>query len=325
MALPLMRRKQQEAAANSPRSFTRGLMYRLTINGDNDSKRAELTVEKNGKLEKISGRYEDVLFLCDLDSVPTMLFHRKKTDRDQPDRILSGSVFGIEDCPVAAYAKSVKDMDQKIRPISGVVTEWKFPVLVYGRQEPRLKTKNGVLSPVMWFEMAACEGFIEEDKANCDRLRMADEKYPLHKYLYRIFAKDREKGKKTEYYFYPVPQKGGTVVYKKDGPSLSKDPIPLVSQTWPKLVKTEHPLLQDWWDGKKWVWDEDYVEMIGALAVVSYQKFVHPSTGETFEYNGHYDEALEIYKQVKDSFPPAAVKDKSDSIAEVEVDEDIPF
>lgn len=313
MAIFPLKRKEEILAGKRSGNFAASLLYDMRINGDSNSPQDKLVVKTNGKSTTLFGRYETVLFLTDYEHAPLIKYHKK----GENDRILSAYNFDIDECPVYSYFKSVKDL--KTKTITGGMDALLIPVLSIRRQTQPNRTKSGgTINPVNWFEMEV-SSYREICDENHQRLIAANNKYDISKYYYKIFAPDRAKGVKQAFYFLPMSNKGEAMIV--DGVPMVENPWPVNKASVDKLVKTEHPMVVDWMEDGKFIHDDDYYSMIACLAILKFQKFTHPETAEVYDYNGYYEQALEVYKQYKERFPSAV--DKSEEAQEQE--EDLPF
>lgn len=323
--------KQADEAVNEKNTFTanRDFFYHLIVNGDHGAPRGSMKVKKSDgtpiallsqeevdqldpkDIKTIYGNYEPVIFLGAFVKCPVVRYHKRRQNKEEgkkasmPERILSYSTFAgvkAEDCPANRYVYSFPKDERKKAFITGALSTHIFPVLAYRRQkDPDISSKGMPVQPVHWFEVNSTN-YIADYYSSWKRLKQADEVYPVHKYMYQIFAEKREQEKKQQFYFVPM---------LKDG-----KPIPLNSTTIPKLVTTDHPFVQDWIEDGKFIWDDDYYRMVCAFALLKFSKFVHPETSEVFDYDGYYDEAIQIYEQYRDSYPPPVEKSEEESVTE---------
>lgn len=306
------------------------LMYDLVISREKESKRDILKLDKDGEVvysksqkvhqEIVNCCSEEVIFLGQFDDCPAISFHRK----GKYERVLSNYTFPDSgNCPVSDYFFSFEDSaDRKKRGCKVFSREnhHLFPVLVLNKQEePLLTNKGAKISPVMWFDLN-CTDFKNDTKGNTyytnwDRLRKMNEKFPIHEFVYKIYYTPRGEEERQKVYFQPVRR--------------------LKKEVFDSIVKvTGHPLVNDWWDSDlgKYVFDEDYYNIVHSLAILKTQKWVDPETGEVFDYSGYYDEAIKYFNEYVDRFPPVTVggRGKNDDGSDVKAsdvmdDEDLHF
>lgn len=309
MSLALKRRSQLQAAQQQGNNFNNVLFYDLHVHGNSNSPQGTMVIKQDGKPVTIHGRYESVIFLTPLDRAPALMFH-KKNEENSKERILSGLNFtNVDSCPANEYFQATKSLESRM--LKGAMTSLFFPVLATRRQKEPVRYNGRAVNPVNWFELP-CTHYIAENQANALRLEAADAEYPIHEYFYKIFQKDRKTNEKQEYHFEVMKTKEGK-------------PIPLVPQVLAKIVVSDHPLLTDWIDKGRFIWDEDYFEMIQSFAIVRFQKFVNPETHEVFDYAGEYQKALDIFMDCKNSFPPPVEAAEDAPPADNDYADDIPF
>jgi hypothetical protein len=249
------------------------LLYNLKIAADMESPRKRDF--KHGK-KLLDGWYEDVWFLSKFNHIGVVSIHHK---HDSKERVLCNKTFGdARKCPACDSYQNAPD--RKTHWIKSRDQVLLVPVLAVRRQHtPHIHKGRFQITPIYWFEMKITN-YREDYAANYLRLREANEKHPIHKHPYRIFAKKRGEREIQEYYFKAIAESEKTE------------------------ISVEHPLIDDWLDERgRWLWDNDYKEMLSALAVARYKQYVNPSTSEVFDYEGIYSQALEQYETYAEQFP----------------------
>lgn len=294
------------------------VMYDMRINGNSDSPKGALKLDKNGVpvisgkqevAEEIFGRYEDVIFLGEFEECPILQFHQTSQGKD---RILSNFSFEAAECPATEYYFSfTKEQRKKGGPckIRNLNRCQIFPVLALRRQDdPNYTNRHAKINPVNWFEMNVTDYGNTKDtvyKDNWERLRFMNSKAPISEFVYRIFYPNRGEQEKQLIYFQPR---------KRITPEVLREEL-----------KFNHPLVDDWRDDEGFVFDEDYYQLIYGLAILRFRRWVDPESGEPFEYKDNaYEKAIEKYKQYKDTFP-SPVEGGNTNDNDQEHEEDIPF
>lgn len=269
------------------------LFYRLVLNGNNGSSEGTFREKVDGREQSIDTWYDNVIFLCPLDQAPIVSYH-KRNEKDS-DIYLSNFTFkDAESCEVSEYFKTERDIPKDKRFLSGMQSTLMIPTLLLRRQDKPQTHKGGKIQPIYWFELNVTS-YIEECKINAMRLDSINEKYPIHEYIFQVHTeKSREKNKRANYYFRPAVQ--------------NKEPVKITPQVFGSCIKSDHPLITEWSDRYRFIWDEDYYSMLTDLAAVNYQRFVHPRTNEVYDYDGNYDRAFETFRECKAKYPPAKSK-----------------
>lgn len=289
--MSLRTRSAQEMASTGGTSG-KTLLFDMRVSGESNSPQTKMTVDTPKGKKELVGRYEHVMFLCPLSEAPVIMWHNKYGAKG---RVLSGLTFPqLDTCPVKELLDSYPDKDERkeITKLSGAMTSLFLPVLpTRCQKEPVLTKQGGSINPVNWFELGTTS-YIPETNDNYQRLKDADDEYPIHKYLYVVFSPKRGEGERQQFYFQVAKDKNG-------------NPIKLTGAVIDKLVTVEHPLIEEWLDeDANFVWDDEYYEMLSALAILKFQRFVDPKTKEAFDYGGLFEQAEGIFNEYKAKFPP---------------------
>lgn len=259
--------------ADSGSGSSNSLLYNLNIGGDYGSKAKQVPDEK-GKPRTMF--YEDGWFLAKATQAVLVSAHYKRGENKTP--YLCAKSFesgeGRITCPMC-------EDQYENRENSTYQARSQFlhiPFLATRRQsEPQIAGKNKIV-PIYMFKMNVTS-YREDYKANLLRFLEANEKGRIHKSPYRIYAPKRKEKEVQKYFFKPLKEK----------PSHE--------------ITVDHPMIDDWLDEKgNWIWDKDYAEMLSALCIVRYSRYVKPKSGEPLAYDGEYEAALELYNGYKEHF-----------------------
>jgi hypothetical protein len=253
---------------------SRSVFWNLRVNAENGSQKAKKVLDDD---KTIYGYQEDVWFLGRMKDVVFISAHR----RDKMLYLCAKSFESEDDkkeCPMCEeYFKDKATSKYSYRNMFAMI-----PVLVIRQQEDNLivpgKRPKRII-PIQWFEMNVTS-FRPDYKANFLRLRDANEKHKIHARPYRIFAKKRGEEEIQEWYF--------TALKESDKHAISY----------------EHPIIDDWLDPKsgKWLWDGEYQKLLSALAIVRFKPYVDPQTREVFDYDGEYEDAVQIFEEASERF-----------------------
>jgi len=280
---------KQESGAGGVRS----LLYNLNIGGDHGSKFVQREDEK-GQLRKMF--YEEGWFLSKASQAILISAHYKRAE-NKTAYLCARSFVDNErtHCPMCE-----EQYENKKESVYAARAQYlHIPFLATRRQsEPQLSGKYKIL-PIYMFRMTVTN-YREEFKANLQRFLEADSQSRIHKSPYRIYAPVRKEGEVQKYYFEP----------RKEKPKHE--------------ITVDHPLIDDWLDPKtgKWLWDKDYSEIISALTIMRYARYVNPKSGEPYSYSGEYDAALEIYNNYKELFGEPRIPLTDEELAKYSSDDD---
>lgn len=248
----------------------RAIFYNLRIDAESGSQKL---VFRDDKGKSKHGRYEEGWFLCKLNHAPLISVHIKRSDERQQVAYLCNRTFSDlknNECPMCvSYQNS---SNRKKHPFGANVQFLTLPFLATRRQEePQVNKGKYEIIPIYWFEMNVtkyCEDTYYQNYLQLDRANQAN---PLHKSPYRIIKKDKDKDDINRFYFQALKEKDR------------------------HAITIEHPMIDDWMDDKgRWLWDDDYMELLQYLAISRYRPYVDPETNEPLEYGGHYQKAVEF-------------------------------
>lgn len=265
------------------------VFYQLRIQADDGSPNAMKVF--GGK--QMYGFYEIGYFMMPLLQAPLVKFH--PTNR-RMELVLCGKTFGKDfPCPACQAFESFKQMygDTKEAkdkyPIKAKQEVLSIPFFVPRRQGGKHVYKGrSIIRPIYWFELKVTD-YIDDCKQQYQRLVSADMQSQIHCNPYMIFRRDTARGEKTEYYFEPQPFNPAEM-----------------------RIIDDHPLLRFFQDrgpnGYLNVMGRQEWDLLENLALLRFQPYIDPQTGQPFDYNGYYQHATQAYDFVKNQWPRPSVK-----------------